>query len=108
MKRLLKGVLLALGGLVAIFVVGAVVLYFQYERGLYVPSDEPAPEIVIHGGMLFDGMSTSPIPKPGIIVGDGRIACLGTDCVPGADRWVSRYLSPPFSRGIPVLAESPR
>jgi len=81
MKKLLKALMLALGGLIAIFVAGAVVLYVQYDRDLYVPLHEPAPEILIHGGMLFDGTSTAPAPNPGIIVRDGRIACIGADCV---------------------------
>lgn len=85
MKRLLKGLLLALVGLVAIFVIGAAVLYFQYDRDLYVPSEETAPEILIHGGMLFDGTSTSPMPNPGIVIRDDRIACVGADCVRDAD-----------------------
>lgn len=85
MKKLLKGLLLTLGALVAFCVVGAVVLYFKYDNDLYVPSDAPAPEIVVRGGMLFDGTSSTPVPNPGIVVREGRILCIGADCKSGPD-----------------------
>ena len=80
MKRLLKGLLLALGAVIAVCVVSAVVLYFQYDKGLYVPPDGPAPELVVRGGTLFDGTSSKPKPNPGIVVRGGKIVCIGADC----------------------------
>lgn len=85
MKRIFKGLLLALGAVVVVCVVGAVVLYFQYGKNLYVPLDGPAPEVVVRGGTLFDGTSSTPVPNPGIVVREGRISCIGAACEAGAD-----------------------
>ncbi len=84
MKRFFKGLLFALGTLVVVCLIGAVVLYFQYGKDLYVPSDDPAYEIVVRGGTLFDGTSNAPVPNPGIFILDGRISCIGADCEAGA------------------------
>lgn len=85
MKRLLKGLLFAIGVFLVVCVVGAAVLYVQYEKDLYVPPDGPAPEILIRGGTLFDGVSGTPVPNPGIMVREGKISCLGESCAAGAD-----------------------
>ncbi len=85
MKRLLKGLLLTLGAVVVACIVGAVVMYFQYGKHLYVPQDGPAHEIVVRGGTLFDGTSSRPIPNPGIVVRGGKISCIGVACEAGAD-----------------------
>ena len=85
MKRLFKALLLTLGAVVVVCVVGAVVLYFQYGKDLYVPLDGPAPEIVVRGGTLFDGTGSRPVPNPGIVVREGRISCIGAACEAGAD-----------------------
>lgn len=85
MKRLLKGLLFTLGTIAVICAIGAAVLYFQYDKDLYVPSDEPAPEIVVRGGTLFDGTSSSPVPNPGIVIRGGRINCIGATCEAGAN-----------------------
>lgn len=85
MKRLLKGLLLTLGAVVVAGIVGAVVLYSQYGKDLYVPLDGPAHEIVVRGGTLFDGTSSSPRPNPGIVVHSGKISCIGVACEANAD-----------------------
>ena len=85
MKRLLKGLLLTLGAVVVVCIAGAVALYFQYGKGLYVPPDGPAHEIFVRGGTLFDGTSTRPRPNPGIVVRGGKISCIGVACEASAD-----------------------
>lgn len=85
MKRLFKGLLLVLGGFVVVFILGVVTLYFQYDNNLYVPPDESLPEIVVRGGLLFDGTTRAPAPNPGIAILDGRISCIGEDCIAGED-----------------------
>jgi len=69
----------ALAFLVAALIGGAA-LVVAYERTLYAGDDSPPAEIVIRGGTLFAATGRLPVENPGIVLRDGRIACIGRQC----------------------------
>lgn len=85
MKKILRKLLVVTGVLTIIGIIGSVVLYFQYEKDLYVPSDSHVTDIMLRGGTLFDGIKTMPIPNPGILIRDGKISCISEHCEPRID-----------------------
>ncbi len=75
-----KKVLCALGGIVALFVAALGALWVAYDLTLYAPETGPRQEIVIRGGTLFDATSTEPRANPGLVLRDGVVACIGSEC----------------------------
>lgn len=66
--------------LLAAILVASAALVIAYNRTLYTAESGPPPGIVIRGGTLFAATGTMPIPNPGIVLRDGRIACIGAGC----------------------------
>jgi len=60
-------------------VLAGVIFIIAYNHNLYV-WEQPSRSIWITNGSLFDGTGTLPIENPGILVEDGKIACLGSTC----------------------------
>jgi imidazolonepropionase-like amidohydrolase len=60
--------------------VAAGILTIAYRSTLYPGQGAPPGDIVIRGGMLFDGTGTTPVDNPGIVVRNGTIACVGSAC----------------------------
>lgn len=57
----------------------AVILMLAYNYNLYV-WEEPTNNIWITEGKLFDGTAKTAYKNPGILIMDGKIACLGASC----------------------------
>ncbi|NRA61095.1 MAG: hypothetical protein HRU25_09340, partial [Psychrobium sp.] len=51
-----------------------------YQHNLYV-WQTPQQDMWIKNGQLFDGTSEQVIDNPGILVINGKISCIGNDCV---------------------------
>jgi|GEM_PF-1776994 len=71
--------------LIILIVVGVAALYFAYNRNLYTGNSAAPGEIYIHSGMLFDAVDGAVIQNPGIVLKDGLISCIGSNCVPSAE-----------------------
>src|SRR5690606_25833403 len=65
---------------VAVVLVGCAALVLAYQRTIYGGDVRPPPEIVIRGGTLFAATGRTPVENPGIVLRDGRIACIGRQC----------------------------
>lgn len=57
---------------------------FAYQKNLYV-WDNPQQNMWIANGQLFDGTSEKAIKNPGILVSNGKVACIGSTCKIPAD-----------------------
>jgi len=66
----------------SIFITGIVM--FAYQKDLYV-WDNPQQNMWIANGQLFDGTSEKAIKNPGILVSNGKVACIGSTCKMPAD-----------------------
>jgi len=66
----------------SIFITGIVM--FAYQKNLYV-WDNPQQNMWIANGQLFDGTSEKAIKNPGILVSNGKVACIGSTCKIPAD-----------------------
>jgi enamidase len=73
-----------LGAVLGVVALAVVALYVAYDVTLFKPEQDARREIVISGGTLFDATSTEPRANSRIVLRDGVIACLGTDCVASA------------------------
>ncbi|NQZ05935.1 MAG: amidohydrolase family protein [Algicola sp.] len=72
MKAFLKYFIMSLVSIAAVIAV-----VYQYD--LYV-WQQPQKQMWIVNGLLFDGTSDKAIKNPGIVIKDGKIACLGSHC----------------------------
>ncbi|MFX3724985.1 hypothetical protein ACJBP2_10310, partial [Streptococcus suis] len=54
-------------------------LVLAYKHDLYT-WEKPQQNMWIQGGTLFDATSEFAISNPGVLVADGKIACLGESC----------------------------
>ena len=71
---------IAAGVLLALLLLLTGVFTLAYNRELYVPQSGPAPDLVLRGGLLFDGTGDAPVPNSLLVVRAGRIACIGETC----------------------------
>ena len=81
MRRLFSRSLTFAAGALALLVAVGVVLFVAYNRNLY--TDEAAPgrkTTVVEGGTLFDGTGNARQEDARIVVEQGRISCVGSDC----------------------------
>lgn len=67
-------------GLAAALLAGVTVLVAAYRWTIYAGDDTPPADIVIRGGTLFAATGRVPVENPGIVLRDGRIACIGRQC----------------------------
>jgi imidazolonepropionase-like amidohydrolase len=72
-----------LGVLTAVLLVTFFTVYFMFGAGIYGPPRENPP-IFISGGTLFRAIDATLEANPGIVLENGRIACIGIDCGPAA------------------------
>jgi imidazolonepropionase-like amidohydrolase len=56
-----------------------------YFSDWYKPSAQARQEIVIRGGTLFDAVTTQAQANPGLVLRDGKIACIGATCAASDD-----------------------
>ena len=73
------------GTIFGTLVLAIAALYVAYDATLFKPERSAHAEIVIRGGTLFDATSTQPRPSSNIVLRDGVIACIGAECVAGAN-----------------------
>lgn len=50
-----------------------------YQKSLYV-WENPKQNMWIANGQLFDGTSEQAVENPGILIKDGKIVCIGSNC----------------------------
>jgi imidazolonepropionase-like amidohydrolase len=75
-KKLISGFVL----LAAFMAAGIAAFDFAYTNYRYAAQAGPPADIIIHGGMLFDGTSTEPTENFFIVAHNGLITCVGATC----------------------------
>lgn len=80
--RLKRFLIRSISALAILVILGLASLYFAYQQNLYVGNTLAQEEVFIHGGVLFDALDTQPVANPGIILSNGKIACIGRSCEP--------------------------